>query len=52
MEKILQYHLQARKQLTRAPLARGMGWGLMGGLVATFVMDLILAGILGFGHTR
>jgi hypothetical protein len=46
MEKILQYHLQARKQLTRAPLARGMGWGLMGGFVGTLAMDLLLIGAL------
>ena len=41
MEKTLQGDLGAREYVT---LARGMGWGLMGGLVGTIVMDLILMG--------
>ena len=45
MEKMLQDNSRMKGRITQVALARGMGWGLMGGLVATFVMDLILAGI-------
>lgn len=40
---------QAKGHLNYLPLARGMGWGLVGGLVGTAVMDLVLmAGLAAF----
>ena len=46
MEKTLQGNSRARGQMTHVTLARGMGWGLIGGLVGTMVMDLVLMGAL------
>jgi len=44
MEKTLQGNLLTWSNITQAALARGMGWGLIGGLAGTMVMDLILMG--------
>ncbi len=46
MQKTLQGISQARGHITQVTLARGMGWGLMGGLIGTLVMDLVLMGAL------
>ncbi len=46
MEITLQGNPRARVQTTHVTLARGMGWGLRGGLAGTMVMDLILMGAL------
>lgn len=46
METTLQGSSQARGYITHATLAKGMGWGLVGGLIGTLVMDLILMGAL------
>jgi hypothetical protein len=46
MEKTLQGNLWTRGYITRVTLAKGMGWGLLGGLVGTMVMDLVLMGAL------
>jgi len=43
---LLQGNLRARGHMPHATLARGMGWGLMGGLGGTMVMDLVLMGAL------
>jgi hypothetical protein len=46
METTLQGNPRARGHRTHVTLVRGMGWGLMGGLAGTMVMDLILMGAL------
>jgi hypothetical protein len=46
MEKIVQNNLHVRGNITQNILAGGMGWGLMGGLVATLVMDIVLMAVL------
>jgi len=46
MEKTFQLNLQARKHITCISLARGLGWGLLGGFVGTLIMDLVLIGVL------
>jgi hypothetical protein len=46
MEVRLKGNSQARGHNTLVTLARGMGWGLIGGLVGTMVMDLVLMGAL------
>jgi hypothetical protein len=46
MDKTLQGILLTRTHGNPIPLARGMGWGLLGGLTGTMVMDLILMGTL------
>jgi hypothetical protein len=46
MEKTLHGNLLGRGYVTHVTLARGMGWGLIGGLIATLFMDLILMGAL------
>ena len=46
METRLQGNSQARGHIALVILARGMGWGLIGGLVGTMVMDLVLMGAL------
>ncbi len=43
MEKTFQSDSWARGYVT---LVKGMGWGAMGGLVGTMVMDLVLMGVL------
>jgi hypothetical protein len=42
MKKSLQSHGWAQGQNPRGTLVRGMGWGLLGGLAGTLVMDLLL----------
>ncbi len=42
MEKVLQGRLPASKSIIRFALARGLGWGLMGGLAGTVAMDIVL----------
>jgi len=37
---------RVRMHLTHATLARGIGWGMIGGLVGTLVMDFALMGAL------
>jgi hypothetical protein len=46
METTLQGNSPARGYISHATLAKGMGWGLIGGLAGTLVMDLILMGAL------
>ena len=46
MEKTLQGILLTRGYRTQGSIARGMGWGLIGGLAGTVVMDLVLMGTL------
>ena len=46
MDKTLQSNLMTRSQRNPIPLARGMGWGFIGGLVSTMVMDIVLMGAL------
>jgi hypothetical protein len=46
MDKTFQSNLLTRTQGNPIPLARGMGWGLLGGLAGTLVMDIILMGAL------
>jgi hypothetical protein len=46
MEKTFQGISKAREQKTDINLARGIGWGLIGGLAGTMVMDLVLMGAL------
>ncbi len=44
METMLQGNWLTRRHNTQATLARGMEWGLIGGLAGTMVMDLVLMG--------
>lgn len=44
MEKTLQGYSKTRVPVTLVTLARGMGWGLVGGLTGTLIMDLVLMG--------
>ncbi len=46
METMIQGNLQAKKYTSLTFLARGLGWGFLGGLVGTLLMDLFLMGIL------
>ena len=46
MDKTLHSNLLIGSQRHPIPLARGMGWGLLGGLVSTMVMDILLMGAL------
>ena len=46
MRKELQHDVRVDGQMSHVALARGMGWGLLGGWVGTVVMDLILMGAL------
>jgi len=46
MDKTFQSNLLTRTQGNPIPLARGMGWGLLGGLAGTLVMDILLMGAL------
>jgi len=46
MDRSLQRFSFAEGHIQRAPLARGMGWGLIGGLAGTLVMDILLMGAL------
>jgi len=44
MDKTLHSNLLIGSQRHPIPLARGMGWGLLGGLAGTLIMDLALVG--------
>ena len=46
MDRSLTRFSLAEGHVKRAPLARGMGWGLIGGLAGTLVMDILLMGAL------
>ncbi|MBI5950704.1 MAG: hypothetical protein HY865_03525 [Chloroflexi bacterium] len=46
MDKTLHSKLLMRSQRNPIPLARGMGWGLLGGLAGTLMMDTLLMGAL------
>ncbi len=46
MDKSLQKYSLAEGRASHAPLARGIGWGAVGGLVGTMVMDILLMGTL------
>jgi hypothetical protein len=46
MDNTFQSDLLTRTQRNLIPLARGMRWGLLGGLAGTMVMDAILMGAL------
>lgn len=46
MDKALQGILLTKSQRNPIPLARGMGWGFLGGLSGTMVMDILLMGAL------
>ncbi len=46
MENTFQSDLLTRTQRNPIPLLRGMGWGLLGGLVSTMVMDILLMAAL------
>ena len=46
MNRTLLSNRRASGQLRHITLASGIGWGLIGGLVGTWVMDLILMGAL------
>ena len=46
MEITLRRHPRASGHMPHITLARGIGWGLMGGLAGTLVMDLVLMGAL------
>jgi hypothetical protein len=46
MEKTFQENLWLRTSIPHISLAGGIGWGLIGGLIATMVMDIVLMGIL------
>lgn len=44
MERILQGNGQITGHMAHTSLLRGLGWGLIGGLAGTLVMDLVLMG--------
>src|SRR5512134_1005351 len=46
MDKTFQSNLLTKTQGNPVPLTRGMGWGLLGGLAGTMVMDVLLMGAL------
>ena len=46
MEKTLQGNSHLTGRMPSNSLVRGLGWGLIGGLAGTLVMDLILMGVL------
>ena len=46
MEQTLQGNSPARGHISHLTLASGIGWGLIGGLAGTMVMDLVLMGAL------
>jgi hypothetical protein len=46
MEKTLQDNLRMTGRITRTSFARGLWWGLIGGLTGTAIMDLVLMGAL------
>lgn len=46
MEKTIEGPSQVTVCITSKSLYRGLGWGFLGGLVGTLVMDLLLMGVL------
>jgi hypothetical protein len=46
MESTLQRKVQGSRRIHPASIASGLGWGLIGGLAGTLVMDLVLMGTL------
>ena len=46
MNRTLQGHWLMEGHVKRVPLAKGIAWGLLGGLVGTLVMDILLMGAL------
>ncbi|MGB7540103.1 MAG: hypothetical protein WBM17_16295 [Anaerolineales bacterium] len=46
MNRTQQGDWQKEGRVQRAPLTRGIGWGLIGGLVGTLAMDILLMGAL------
>jgi len=44
MEKTLQANWLTRGQITQVTLPKGIGWGMIGGLAGTMIMDLVLMG--------
>ena len=46
MNRTVQAHWSMEGHAKRAPLAKGIGWGFLGGLVGTLVMDILLMGAL------
>ncbi len=46
MERILQGNARMTGRITPISFSRGLGWGLIGGLAGTLVMDLVLMGAL------
>ncbi len=46
MDRAIQGFSLVEGHIKRAPLAMGMGWGLIGGLAGTMVMDILLMGAL------
>jgi len=46
MERTLQNHQPMTGRIAPISFSRGLGWGLIGGLVGTAIMDLVLMGAL------
>ena len=46
MNRTVQAHWLMEGHATRAPLAKGVAWGFLGGLVGTLVMDILLMATL------
>jgi hypothetical protein len=46
MEKTLEDTSHVTGRITSNSLLRGLGWGSIGGLAGTLVMDLVLMGVL------
>ena len=46
MEEKIQDNSRVERYFNRISFARGLGWGLIGGLAGTMVMDLVLMGVL------
>ena len=46
MERILQGNARMTGRINPTSFSRGLGWGLIGGLAGTMIMDLVLMGVL------
>ena len=46
MSEKIQLDSRVKSPMKKATLTRGLGWGLMGGLAGTIVMNLVLVGML------
>ena len=46
MERTLRGNTQMAGRITPVSISRGLGWGLIGGLAGTMIMDLVLMGAL------